>query len=49
MNTREYRKRKELEEKRHHAIQKMLSINPEYKPPQDYKCVGFKKKIIHGS
>ncbi len=37
MNTREYRKRKELEEKRHQAIQKMLQINPEYKPPQDYK------------
>merc|ERR1719195_1195042 len=37
LNTREYRKRKELEESRHHAIQSMISINPEYKPPPDYK------------
>jgi splicing factor 1 len=37
MNTREYRKRRELEEMRHDAIQKMLVINPEFKPPADYK------------
>merc|ERR1712226_867519 len=37
LNTREYRKRKELEESRHHAIQNMISLNPEYKPPPDYK------------
>ena len=37
LNTREYRKRKELEESRHNAIQKMISLNPEYKPPPDYK------------
>jgi len=37
MNTREYRKRKELEEKRHRAIQRMIQINPDYKPPPDYK------------
>ena len=39
LNTREYRKRKELEESRHHAIQNMISLNPEYKPPPDYKLV----------
>jgi hypothetical protein len=37
MNTREYRKRKELEEMRHEAVQKMLLINPDFKPPTDYK------------
>ena len=37
MNTREYRKRRELEEQRHRAIQKMLQLNPEFKPPMDYK------------
>merc|ERR1719266_2711602 len=37
LNTRDYRKRKELEESRHGSIQRMLTINPEYKPPPDYK------------
>ena len=37
MNTREYRKRRELEETRHDAVQKMLKINPDFKPPTDYK------------
>ena len=37
LNTREYRKRKELEETRHNAIQRMIEINAEYKPPADYK------------
>ena len=37
LNTREYRKRKEFEEMRHDAIQKMLLVNSEYKPPPDYK------------
>jgi len=37
LNTRDYRKRKELEESRHGSIQRMLAINPEYKPPPDYK------------
>ena len=37
MNTREYRKRKQLEETRHEAIQKMMALNTEYKPPPDYK------------
>jgi len=40
LNTREYRTRKRLEEERHHLIQQMLSLNPEFKPPADYKyCV----------
>eukprot|EP00094_Tigriopus_californicus_P010992 TCALIF_10603-PA protein Name:"Similar to SF1 Splicing factor 1 (Homo sapiens)" AED:0.14 eAED:0.14 QI:107/0.6/0.5/1/1/1/6/113/717 len=37
MNTREYRKRRELEELRHNSITRMVDINPEYKPPPDYK------------
>ena len=37
LNTREYRKRKELEDMRHDSIQKMMLINPEYKAPPDYK------------
>ena len=37
MNTREYRKRRELEQNRHDAIQKMMLINPDFKPPMDYK------------
>ena len=37
LNTREYRKRKELEDMRHDSIQKMMLLNPEYKAPPDYK------------
>ncbi|KDR15002.1 splicing factor 1-like [Zootermopsis nevadensis] len=37
LNTREYRTRKRLEEERHHLIQQMLSLNPDFKPPADYK------------
>merc|ERR1719245_1021865 len=37
MNTREYRKRRELEESRHKSIQKLMAINVDYKPPPDYK------------
>ncbi|KAL1446228.1 hypothetical protein MTO96_044646 [Rhipicephalus appendiculatus] len=37
LNTREYRVRKELEDERHVLIQEMFTINPEYKPPSDYK------------
>lgn len=37
MNTREYRTRKALEEGRHEKIQKLLALNPNYKPPTDYK------------
>merc|ERR1719336_1814621 len=38
LNTREYRKRKELEEMRHDSIQKMMLLNTDYKPPPDYKA-----------
>ena len=37
LNTRDYRTRKKLEEERHHMIQKVLKLNPEYKPPADYR------------
>jgi len=37
LNTREYRMRRKLEEERHAMIQKMVSLNPEFKPPVDYK------------
>merc|ERR1719225_2411171 len=42
LNTREYRKRKELEEMRHESIQRMLAVNVEYKPPPDYKAPQIK-------
>ncbi|XP_050304239.1 splicing factor 1 [Anthonomus grandis grandis] len=37
LNTREFRTRKRLEEERHNLVLKMQSINPEFKPPADYK------------
>ncbi|XP_073993559.1 splicing factor 1 [Rhodnius prolixus] len=37
LNTREFRTRKNLEEERHSLIQKMLKVNPDFKPPADYK------------
>lgn len=37
LNTREYRTRKKLEEERHKLITKLLKINPDYKPPADYR------------
>lgn len=37
LNTREYRTRKKLEDERHQLIQQMLDVNPEFKPPADYK------------
>jgi len=37
LNTREYRTRKTLEEDRHRLITRSMNINPEYKPPPDYK------------
>ncbi|XP_006818988.1 splicing factor 1-like [Saccoglossus kowalevskii] len=37
LNTREYRTRKKIEEERHKLIQEALVLNPEYKPPADYK------------
>ncbi|CAG5122715.1 unnamed protein product, partial [Candidula unifasciata] len=37
MNTREYRTRKKLEEDRHRLIQESMKLNPDFKPPSDYK------------
>jgi len=37
LNTREYRMRRKLEEERHSMITKMVAMNPEFKPPVDYK------------
>uniref|UniRef100_A0A2M4AER0 Branchpoint-bridging protein n=1 Tax=Anopheles triannulatus TaxID=58253 RepID=A0A2M4AER0_9DIPT len=37
LNTREFRTRKKLEEQRHQLIQRMQTINPDFKPPSDYK------------
>ncbi|KAF2904795.1 hypothetical protein ILUMI_01360 [Ignelater luminosus] len=37
LNTREFRTRRRLEEERHALVLKMQSINPEFKPPVDYK------------
>ncbi|KAG5881360.1 hypothetical protein JTB14_037102 [Gonioctena quinquepunctata] len=37
LNTREFRTRKRLEEDRHALVLKMQTINPEFKPPLDYK------------
>ncbi|XP_066145430.1 splicing factor 1 isoform X2 [Euwallacea fornicatus] len=37
LNTREFRTRKRLEEERHNLVMKMQSINPDFKPPTDYK------------
>ncbi|KAM7538556.1 hypothetical protein Aperf_G00000047503 [Anoplocephala perfoliata] len=38
LNTREYRTRKTMEENRHTFIQQMLELNPDYKPPIDYRA-----------
>jgi len=37
LNTREVRVKKRLEDERHKLILEALTINPEYKPPADYK------------
>ncbi|XP_069357440.1 splicing factor 1 isoform X1 [Maniola hyperantus] len=37
LNTREYRTRRKLEEERHRLVQRMQQINPDFKPPPDYK------------
>ena len=37
LNTREVRVRKKLEDDRHDLIQEATKLNPEYKPPADYK------------
>uniref|UniRef100_A0A8C6PPH0 Branchpoint-bridging protein n=1 Tax=Nothobranchius furzeri TaxID=105023 RepID=A0A8C6PPH0_NOTFU len=37
LNTREYRTRKKVEEERHSLITEMIGLNPDFKPPADYK------------
>lgn len=37
LNTREVRTRAKLEAERHKLVQEMVKLNPEYKPPVDYK------------
>ncbi|XP_030689590.1 splicing factor 1 isoform X11 [Globicephala melas] len=37
LNTREFRTRKKLEEERHNLITEMVALNPDFKPPADYK------------
>ena len=37
LNTREVRVRKRLEDERHDLVQKATALNPDYKPPADYK------------
>ncbi|KAM9424186.1 splicing factor 1 isoform 5-T5 [Pholidichthys leucotaenia] len=37
LNTREYRTRKKIEEERHSLITEMVALNPDFKPPADYK------------
>ncbi|PAA69979.1 hypothetical protein BOX15_Mlig024025g1 [Macrostomum lignano] len=37
LNTREYRTKRKMEELRHKLIQEVLELNPDYKPPSDYK------------
>lgn len=39
LNTREYRTRKKMEDDRHNLVQELIALNPEYKPPTDYKWV----------
>lgn len=39
LNTREFRTRKRLEEQRHQLVLRMQCMNPEFKPPADYKYV----------
>lgn len=42
LNTREYRTRKKIEEERHSLITEMVGLNPDFKPPADYKYVCFR-------
>ena len=39
LNTREVRVRKKLEDERHELVQQAINLNPEYRPPTDYKYV----------
>lgn len=37
LNTRDVRKRQELEQFRHEKIQQLVKLNPNFKPPTDYR------------
>jgi splicing factor 1 len=40
-NTREVRARRKIEEERHQLVTELLVLDPNYKPPGDYKFVSF--------
>jgi splicing factor 1 len=40
-NTREVRARRKIEEQRHQLVTELLALNPDYKPPGDYRFVLF--------
>lgn len=40
-NTREVRTRKKLESERHRLVQKMLAVNPQFRPPYDYRSLQY--------
>ena len=42
LNTREVRKKQELEQRRHEKITQLKMLNPEYKPPADYRPPNIK-------
>ncbi|PAV92008.1 hypothetical protein WR25_22126 [Diploscapter pachys] len=42
LNTREVRKKQEVEQIRHEKIQALIRINPMYKPPTDYRAPNIK-------
>ncbi|GAU90861.1 hypothetical protein RvY_03221 [Ramazzottius varieornatus] len=48
LNTRELRTRRKLEDERHKLIQEMITVNPEYKAPADYKAplAKFTDKVL---
>jgi splicing factor 1 len=37
LNTRDVRKKQEVEQLRHEKIQALMKLNPAYKPPADYR------------
>ncbi len=45
LNTRDVRSRKKLEEERHELVQRATNLNPEYRPPVDYKYVNAVRKF----
>ncbi len=45
LNTRDVRARKKLEEERHELVQQATNLNPEYRPPVDYKYVDIVRKF----